>query len=51
LLLKRWGCVAFHQPGAVRERSIPAMYDLLVVVVALATFVALAGFVIFCERI
>jgi hypothetical protein len=33
------------------ERSIPAMYDLLVVVVALATFVVLGAFVFFCERI
>jgi hypothetical protein len=28
-----------------------AMYDLLVVVVTLATFIALGAFVFFCERI
>jgi CheY-like chemotaxis protein len=33
------------------KRSTPVMYDLLVVIVALVTFVALGAFVIFCERI
>lgn len=33
------------------ERSVYAMYDLLIVVVALATFAALVGFVYFCERV
>lgn len=33
------------------ERSTPTMYDLLIVVVALVTFVALGAFVFFCERL
>lgn len=34
-----------------QKRSVPEMYDLLVVVVALITFVALGAFVFFCKRI
>jgi uncharacterized protein YneF (UPF0154 family) len=41
-----------EQPnGSFVERNVHSMYDLLVVVVALVTFVALGAFVYFCERI
>jgi len=46
-----WKICRPHQERLFSERSSFGMYDLLIVVVALVTFVALAGFVYFCERI
>jgi hypothetical protein len=51
LLFRSAAGLRLRSSGLCVERNVPAMYDLLVVVVALVTFVALGAFVYFCEQI